>query len=210
MNPTEPSPPGGAKLDSSDLLVAEFKYITESAFQANEDRARVSQFFFVTFGTFIAAIFSTQLENVSLETIYTAFAIAFFVVTCLGGLTLLQLARLRAAWFECAWAMNQIKDVAIQAEPALAAYFRWTAQTLPPVFKPNSVGFYLALIVAILGGLTMGSAITFFGLARGATEVPWGWALSGGLLALAALVVFCYWLPLRQPSQPRQSTPAAG
>ncbi len=131
MNATEPPPTAPARLDSSDLLVAEFNYIAESAFQANEDRARVSQFFFVTFGTFIAAIFSSLLSNVSLQTIYTAFAIVFFVVTCLGGLTL-------------------------------------------------------------------GSAITFFALARGATQVPWGWASVGGLVTLTGLVVFCYWLPLRQ------------
>ena len=33
---------------ANDLLVAEFNYIANAAFQANEDRARVSQFFFVT------------------------------------------------------------------------------------------------------------------------------------------------------------------
>lgn len=210
MNATDPPSKGQARLDASDLLIAEFNYIAESAFQANEDRARVSQFFFVTFGTFIAAIFSTQLTNISLETIYTAFAIAFCVVTFLGGLTLLQLARLRSAWFECARAMNQIKERAFQEQPDLAAYFRWTSKTLPVVFKPNSVGFYLALMVATLGGLTMGSAITFYALAQGAADVPWGGAISGGLVALAALVFFFYWLPLNLPGRQSQPGEAAG
>ena len=47
---------------ASDLIVAEFNYIAQTAFQANEDRARVSQLFFVTFGTVIAALYSSQLS----------------------------------------------------------------------------------------------------------------------------------------------------
>jgi hypothetical protein len=39
---------GAVELPANDLLVAEFNYIANAAFQANEDRARVSQFFFVT------------------------------------------------------------------------------------------------------------------------------------------------------------------
>ena len=39
---------GAVELLANDLLVAEFNYIANAAFQANEDRARVSQFFFVT------------------------------------------------------------------------------------------------------------------------------------------------------------------
>ncbi len=44
------------KLNVEDILKAEFEYIAHTAFQANEDRARVSSFYFVSVGSVVAAI----------------------------------------------------------------------------------------------------------------------------------------------------------
>jgi hypothetical protein len=57
-------------IDGNSVLSAEFSYIAQTAFQANEDRARASQFFFLSFATIIAAIYSTQVENVDYSQIY--------------------------------------------------------------------------------------------------------------------------------------------
>jgi hypothetical protein len=43
------------------ILIAEFEYIAQVAFQANEDRARLTNFYLVTLGSFIAAIVSRGL-----------------------------------------------------------------------------------------------------------------------------------------------------
>ena len=102
----------------TEIILAEYNYISETAFQADEDRARVSQFFFVTFGTFIAALVSSQMENVDIQQLYTAFVIVFVFIFILGILTISQLARLRQAWRESVMAMNQIKEEAIKQYPA--------------------------------------------------------------------------------------------
>jgi hypothetical protein len=73
----------------------------------------------------------------------------------------MQLARLRAAWYESAQAMNQLKDFMVSQNESLAEAFRWTTNTLPPRYKTASVSYYQALEVALIGGLMFGAA-TFF------------------------------------------------
>jgi len=51
-NPTTAVP----HLQSGEILIAEYAYIAKSAFQANEDRARVSTYYVVTFGTLYFAL----------------------------------------------------------------------------------------------------------------------------------------------------------
>ena len=60
---TEDKSPNKQLEDNQDFIVAEFNYIAQTAFQANEDRARVSEFFLISFGTFLAALFSSQIFN---------------------------------------------------------------------------------------------------------------------------------------------------
>jgi hypothetical protein len=47
-------------LNVDTILAAEYNYAAQTAFQANEDRARVTSFYLVTVGSFLAAILSTQ------------------------------------------------------------------------------------------------------------------------------------------------------
>lgn len=183
---------------AGDFLIAEYNYIAQTAFQANEDRARVSQFFFVTFATFIAAILSSQMEGVDTQQVYTAFSIAFILVSALGALTLLQLARLRLAWIESVAAMNQIKSAYLERYPELRPAIRWTAETPPPSFKVFSVGFILAIMVGALSGLSAGSSIAIFSLARGAQSVPWATTITLGLAIGAFQVSIFYWLLLKR------------
>ncbi len=185
------------RLDGSDILVAEFNYIAQSAFQANEDRARVSQFFFVTFGTLIAALLTTQLENIDQGQLYTAFTVVFILLAIFGVLTLYHLARLRQAWREAAFAMNQIKDQASRRSPELAGYFRWNTATVPPAFKARSVGFLLAVLVSLLSGLAIGAAVAFFGLARQPDSINWAASIGLGLSGGGTLLLLFYYLPLK-------------
>ena len=46
-------------LNSDEMLQQEFKYIAQTAFQANEDRSRVTSFYFVSVGSFVAAIIAS-------------------------------------------------------------------------------------------------------------------------------------------------------
>jgi hypothetical protein len=129
-------------------VVAEFNYIAQTAFQANEDRARVSQLFFATFGTVIAATVSSRLlpEEVNLRQVYLAFAVLFLVLSTIGVLTLLQLVRLREAWRSSIDAMNEMKRRMRVADPVAGELFVWGVEggiQAPPLYKPWSVGFML-------------------------------------------------------------------
>ncbi len=145
------------------LLKAELDYITQTAFQANEDRARVSSFYLVAVGSLVAAVFSTQLLDRSLDPalIAWAFSALFFVLTVLGTLTTLQLARLRAAWHDSMLAMNQLKDYWLRQsrDKHLKEAFRWDAASLPQKYKTNSVSYFQALEVALLSGFTFGAGV---------------------------------------------------
>ena len=147
------------------LLKAELDYITQTAFQANEDRARVSSFYLVAVGSLVAAVFSTQLADRNFDTalIAGAFSVLFLVLTILGTLTTLQLARLRAAWHDSMRAMNQLKDYWLRQsnDKNLKLAFRWDTDTLPKKYKPNSVSYLQTVEVALLSGFTLGAGVYF-------------------------------------------------
>jgi len=192
-NPTTPPSELGRA-----VVTAEFNYVAQTAFQANEDRARAWQYFFVTFATLLAALLSTQVEGINRQQFYWAFVVIFGLLAALGVITILQLVRLRQAWLESVRAMNQIKERLVADDPALAAYFRWTKATVPAPFKLRSFGFLQALSVALLSGLAVGAAMAFGGLARGAVNVQWLLDLTVGIVGAAAILVFGYYVPLRR------------
>jgi hypothetical protein len=149
------------KLNTDDILQAEYEYISKTVFQANEDRARGASFYFVAVGSIVAAILGTQLTTDNLHSVAIPFFILFLVMTGLGALTMAQLARLRAAWHESVEAMNVLKDFYLTHYPEIAPAFKWRAKTIPPTDKPNSIANLTALEVALLGGLTTGAAVYF-------------------------------------------------
>jgi hypothetical protein len=170
------------KLNPDELLQKEYEYISQTAFQANEDRSRVTSFYFVSVGSFVAAIVGTQLEAQS-KTISFAFFTLFLVLTFMGGLTIAQLARLRAAWHESVEAMNTIKDFYIKHHPEVESAFKWRARQIPLTNKPYSIANLMAVEVALLGSLTTG-ACTYFLLSY-LGEVNW----VGSLIVLASILL---------------------
>ena len=158
-----PLPP--TELD--ELLASEFDYIAQTATQANEDRARVSSFYLIAVGSLVAALFGTQFFDAASFNfnVKIMFSGLFLLLTMLGISTIMQLARLRAAWYESMMAMNQMKDFAIAQRPELAGAFRWKTSTLPSKYKTASVSYYQAVEVALIGGLVFAAAIFFLQLA---------------------------------------------
>ena len=155
----EPAP----RVELDELLAAEYEYITQTAGQANEDRARVASFYLVAVGSLVAALFGTQFSNEETytQTVKIMFSGLFVLLTLLGVSTVMQLARLRGAWYEAMQALNQIKDFAVQQSPELKQAFRWTSETLPPKYKIGSVSHYQASEVSLIGGLMFGAAVFF-------------------------------------------------
>ena len=150
-------------VEFDELLAAEFNYIAQTAIQANEDRARVSSFYLIAVGSLVAAIVGAQYIDPSLITVdpNILFSGLFILLTLLGTSTVMQLARLRLAWYESAMAMNRIKDYMMSKDKTLVDAFRWTTNTLPPKFKKDSVSYYQAIEVALISGLMFGTAVFF-------------------------------------------------
>lgn len=148
------------KLTPDEMLQQEFKYITQTAFQANEDRSRVTSYYLVTVGSFVAAILGTGFETAQ-TAVSIAFFILFAVLTFMGTLTIAQLARLRAAWHESAEAMNQVKEFYIKQHPEIEPAFKWRTKIIPPTNKPYSIANLIAIEVAMLSALTTGAGVYF-------------------------------------------------
>ncbi len=174
-----------------DILTAEYEYIATTVHEANEDRSRVSSFYFVSVGSIVAAILGTQFaKDAALKSVSIAFAVLFLVLTLLGALTIAQLARLRAAWHESIEAMNQIKDFYIKKFPDTEPAFKWRVRTIPPTDKPFSIANLIALEVALLSALTTAAAVYFILFAFGDITI-----LSWGIVAISfAIGLLFQWL----------------
>ncbi len=189
-------------LSPDEILIAEFEYIAASAFQTNEDRSKATSFFVVSVGSLIATIFGAQLGGGAMQfsraVLFVLMAI-FLALSFFGLLTLLQLARLRLAWYEAARAMNQIKSFYLAHFPELEGAFRWREETLPPPWKTESISFYMALEVSLVTGMTFAAAIFF--LQYGLRLTGWLWpltVLSGALAGLGGLFLYYRKLNKRQ------------
>lgn len=181
-------------LELDELLAAEFDYIAQTAIQANEDRARVSSFYLVAVGSLVATLFGTQLfeSDFFSRDVNLMFGGLFVLLTALGFFTTMQLARLRAAWYDSALAMNQLKDFMVSQNETLAAAFRWTTATLPPKHKTSSVAYFQTVEVALISGLMSGMAANFFQQAF-VTIGPVNWLvtiLMGVLIIVFQLLVY--------------------
>lgn len=169
------------RVELDELLASEYEYITHTASQANEDRARVASFYLIAVGSLVAALFGTQLFEAEKYTqaVKLMFSGLFVLLTLLGTSTIMQLARLRGAWYEAMLAMNQIKDFAMKQNPELTDAFRWTKDTLPPKYKRSSVSYFQAVEVSLISGLMFGTAVFFLQQAFFPTITLFNWILSG-------------------------------
>ncbi len=163
LMPRRSTPPAPEHpLFPNEILIAEFEYAANSAFQANEDRSKAASFFLISVGSLVAAIFGAQRADIKPET-YFVLAGLFLALTFLGTLTVMQLARLREAWAESARVMNRIKDFYVERfkEIELEKAFHWRAATIPEKYKPRSISYFTVLEVALLSGLTFGASAFF-------------------------------------------------
>lgn len=167
-----------------EILIAEYNYVAGTADQANEDRSRISSFYLIAVGSLIAALASAQFLSKTFDpgVINIVFSGLFFLLTLLGTTTIMQLTRLRVAWFESILAMNQIKEFVIAHDKELAGAFKWRTTTLPGFYKVNSVSFLQTAEVAFISGLTFGAGVFF--LSNDSASSNWGFAALGGILVL--------------------------
>jgi hypothetical protein len=168
-------------LDANEMLGHEFDYAAQSANQANEDRARLYEYYLALLGV-VAAAFLADADRQGHALI---FGLLFLGLSFQGLMSLLKLARLRLAWVESVRAMCQIKAYYVERCPEmeLGKALRWTAQTIPPAGKRWTVAFLMALTLNLLGSVSLCGAVLL--LLRAATgELHPLWAAAAGMLAL--------------------------
>lgn len=179
-------------IDPNTILNAEYDYIIQTAMQANEDRARVSNYYLVAAGAAVAAIIGAGFDTPIPSCVYIGFSLLFIGLAIIGVLTLLQLARLRKAWRDSVVAMNQLKDYYIEhcKEIALEKAFAWRSATIPPATKRNSLAYLLALSVILIAGASLATAFVYLCLATG---LPVAVQITGA----AFLFILAGWFQLR-------------
>ncbi len=186
-----------APLDANAILIAEYEYIVQTAMQANEDRARVSNYYLVAAGAAVAAIIGAGFEA-SLPGVYLGFSLLFAGLAIIGLLTLLQLARLRKAWRDSVVAMNTLKEyyLARFAESGLEKAFAWRFATIPAGGKRTSLAYLLALSVVLIASASLSAAFVYLSLALSllpAVQIG-GAALLFLLFSLAQVRVYENWV----------------
>lgn len=144
-----------------EILIAEFNYAAQSAFQANEDRVRVFGFVVANIATIISALFA-QVTIISISE--NLFKVILIVLSIIGALLIMQIARLRSAWIESVRTMNSIKEFFIvnSYNKDFAKVFRWNNQTVPSATKVASISFLVTLIIAFIDTISFGYGILLF------------------------------------------------
>ncbi|HEV2236133.1 MAG TPA: NUDIX hydrolase [Ktedonobacterales bacterium] len=196
----------GGALRLETILSQEFNYANVTAYQANEDRARIFSLYLTLVGVLATALgvaFQFGLQNTpQTRAIFPAIAfLLVFLAGALGSVFFLQLIHLRRAWRESVVTMNRIKEYYIRSLtpsiPDAVDAFRWRLSTIPTGERFGSVPFLICFTVAVLGSLSFGAAVViglmaldplgglpYFGkLAEGAA-----FALAGAVALLSLLL----------------------
>jgi FtsH-binding integral membrane protein len=172
-------------LKMENMLLEEFNYVSVTAYQAMEDRARISSFYYLLLGVLVSGLaaiyqFSGGTHNVPLSLV----TILLFVGTIISVSFFVTLIRLRQAYKESLLTMNVIKEFYIdqfkQQMPAIEQAFRWRLATMPKGERIGSVTFMIAALNAFIGSLCLAGAVFII------TEQP----LTGPGAFILALAIF--------------------
>lgn len=159
--------PGGhdSSLRLENMLLEEFNYASVTAYQAQEDRARMFNLYLLLIGVLGSGLAATYQLGGGLKAFAGELSIALLLVAGLMGVAFFtKLIRLRQAWRESVLAMTLIKEYYIRefsrdAKDATRVFY-WRLKTLPTGEKRTSTTAVVCLTVAALGSLCfMGVAV---------------------------------------------------
>jgi ADP-ribose pyrophosphatase len=158
----------GGALRLETILSQEFNYANVTAYQANEDRARIFSLYLTLVGVLATALgvafqFGFQ-NNTQTKTLFPVIAfLLVFLASALGSVFFLQIIHLRRAWRESVLTMNRIKEYYIRSLtpsiPDAVDAFRWRMATIPTGERFGSIPFLISFTVAVLGSLSFGAAV---------------------------------------------------
>jgi hypothetical protein len=154
---------GSLRLES--MLLEEFNYAGVTAYQAQEDRARMFNLYLLLIGVLGSALAAIYQIGGGLKLFAGELAIALLLVAGMMGVAFFtKLIRLRQAWRESVLAMSLVKEYYIRefsdSAPKAVHAFYWRLKTLPTGEKLTSTTAVVCATVATLGSLCfMGAAV---------------------------------------------------
>jgi ADP-ribose pyrophosphatase len=157
------------------ILSQEFNYANVTAYQANEDRARIFSLYLTLVGVLATALgvafqFVQGQSNAQTRALFPPIAFLLVLLSgALGSVFFLQIIHLRRAWRESVLTMNRIKEYYIRsllsAHSDIVDAFRWRLKTIPTGERFGSIPFLISFTVAVLGSLSYGAAVVIGQLA---------------------------------------------
>jgi 8-oxo-dGTP pyrophosphatase MutT (NUDIX family) len=155
-----------AGLSIDNLLLEEFNYISVTAYQAMEDRARMFNLYLILMGvvaTAVGAVFQIGQQLGAGEAGAQALLVALLVIgALLGTVFFVMLIRLRQAFRSSLLAMNRIKEYYINRFrddiPDIGNAFPWQLKSMPAGERIGSVTFLVCGTVALIGALCLSAA----------------------------------------------------
>jgi hypothetical protein len=197
---TEQATGSEIKFDTSlkmeNMLLEEFNYVSVTAYQAMEDRARISSFYYLLLGVLasgLAAVYqlSGGTHNVPLSLVAILLLIGALISICF----FVTLIRLRQAYKESLLTMNVIKEFYIDQfkhqMPAIEHAFRWRLATMPKGERIGSVTFMIAALNALIGSLCLAGAV--FILTEQPLTGPGAFTLALAIFIIAVLAHIFYY-----------------
>jgi hypothetical protein len=182
------------KLES--ILLEEYNYAGVTAYQAQEDRARVFNLYLLLVGILGSALAAVYQLGDTVKQYTHPLAFLMLVLSgILGVVFFLKLIRLRQAFRDSLIAMNRIKEYYIRRfiprVPDIGDAFHWRLRTIPRGERLGSLTFLVCFTVALLGSICFaGGAIVGLDYARSAGWLGWlgTWSDAYGYV-LAVLVL---------------------
>lgn len=199
---TETTPPRDSSLRLENMLLEEFNYASVTAYQAQEDRARMFNLYLLLIGVLGSGLAAVYQLGGGLKSYAGELSLALLVVAGLMGIAFfIKLIRLRQAWRESALAMTLIKEYYIRefSDSGAVKAFYWRLKTLPMGEKRTSTTAVVCGTVAALASLCfagvalVGATLWLPGVlgAAPALAATLAWLLAAFTLILA-LIIFAW------------------
>lgn len=168
---TQGAEPRDASLHLESMLLEEFNYASVTAYQAQEDRARMFNLYLLLIGVLGSGLAAVYQLGGGLKAFAGELSVALLVVAGLMGIAFfVKLIRLRQAWRDSMLAMTLIKEYYIREFRDVAPHgvqaFYWRLKTLPTGEKRGSTTFVVCATVATLGNACFAGAALVLSILR--------------------------------------------
>jgi hypothetical protein len=172
-------------LNIESILIEEFNYASVTAYQAVEDRARYTNFFFLTLGIVVSALGAiSQIGGGTRSNSLPVVTILLLGVSILNINFFVGYVRTRQAYKESLICMTTIKEFYIRKferqMPEIKYAFRWRFATMAKGERIGSLTFMSSALSVFLGSLCLAGAVFIF------TEQPF----SASVAYILALAIF--------------------